>query len=118
MPFIALRRVMAAAFVLATVAIDAPAPVLAAGDATEGRRIARQWCSSCHIVGTEVRGPDAGPPFVVLANDPTRTERYLKTWISHPHPPMPNFNLSRQAVDDLVAYIRTLRERPRSLPGR
>jgi mono/diheme cytochrome c family protein len=41
-------------------------------------------------------------------NNPAKTETYLKGWISNPHPPMPNFNLSRRTIDDLVSYIRSL----------
>lgn len=97
----ALMALVALASLLATQAS-------AAGDAEEGRRVARQWCSSCHIVGPGMRGGDAAPPFQALADDPTKTEHYLKTWISNPHPPMPNFNLTRRTVDDLTAYIRSL----------
>lgn len=94
--------------VLAAALTVAAAPALAQGDPREGRRIAERWCTSCHIIGVNTRGPDAAPPFVALASDPNKTEDYLKTWISNPHPPMPNFNLSRRDVDDLVAYIRSL----------
>jgi mono/diheme cytochrome c family protein len=80
----------------------------AAGDATEGRRIAQQWCTSCHVIGPGMRGSDMAPPFVALANNPAKTETYLKGWITNPHPPMPNFNLSRRTVEDLTAYIRSL----------
>ena len=45
-------------------------------------------------------------------------EGYLKGWISNPHPPMPNFNLTRQTVDDLVAYIRSLGEGSRAIQKR
>lgn len=97
------------------------APAFAQGDAEEGRRIARQWCAACHIVGPDSRGGDAAPPFIALANDPRKTEAYLKNWIRNPHPPMPNFNLSRRDIDDLVAYIGALRgsgEQERPMRGR
>lgn len=80
----------------------------AAGDPVEGRRIAEQWCTSCHVIGPKSRGGDAAPPFIALANNPAKTETYLKGWISNPHPSMPNFNLSRRTIDDLVSYIRSL----------
>lgn len=97
------------------------APAFAQGDAEEGHRIARQWCASCHVVGTDSRGGDGAPPFIALANDPRKTETYLRNWISNPHPPMPNFNLSRRDIDDLVAYIGGLRkdgEQDRPVRGR
>ncbi len=83
-------------------------PARAAGDSVEGGRIAQRWCSTCHLVAPNRRGGDAAPPFVALANNPAKTESYLKNWIANPHPPMPNFNLSRRDIDDLTAYIRSL----------
>lgn len=80
----------------------------AAGDPVEGRRIAEQWCASCHVIGPKSRGGDTAPPFIALANNPAKTETYPRGWISNPHPPMPNFNLSRRTIDDLVGYIRSL----------
>jgi mono/diheme cytochrome c family protein len=104
------RRLIATFVTLAVAALPGTS-VLAAGDAEEGARIARQWCASCHVIGPGQRGGDAAPPFVALANDPAKTETYLKNWIGNPHPPMPNFNLSRRDIDDLTAYIGTLTEK-------
>jgi mono/diheme cytochrome c family protein len=87
----------------------APAPsARAAGDVREGKRVAEQWCSGCHVTDRSGRQRDTAPAFAVLANDPAKSAQFLKTWISNPHPPMPNFNLTRRTVDDLVAYIRSL----------
>ena len=35
-------------------------------DANQGAALAKEWCSSCHVVGTEAggRGTDAAPSFV------------------------------------------------------
>lgn len=108
-----------AALVFITSLTASAAPVLAAGDSAEGRRIATQWCSSCHVVDGQGRGGDAAPPFIALASNPMKTEDYLKNWIRSPHPPMPNFNLSRRDVDDLAAYIRSLAVSPgRAVPRR
>jgi hypothetical protein len=30
-------------------------------------------------------------------------------WLANPHPPMPNFNLSRTEIDWIVAYLASLR---------
>jgi mono/diheme cytochrome c family protein len=95
-------------FLLLLLCLGAVRDARAAGDAREGQRLAEQWCTSCHVVGQKGRGGDAAPPFIALANNPAKTETYLKGWISNPHPPMPNFNLSRRAINDLVAYIRSL----------
>lgn len=97
-----------AAVLLAALTVVPTAETLAAGDAQEGFRIARRWCASCHVIGRNTPGGDAAPPFVALASDPDKTEAYLKNWISNPHPPMPNLNLSRSDIEDLTAYIRSL----------
>lgn len=93
-------------------------PALAAGDAAQGEKIAKQWCTSCHVVGRKPMASDKAPAFAALAADPSKTEGYLKGWISNPHPPMPNFNLTRQTVDDLVAYIRSLGEGSKAIQKR
>jgi mono/diheme cytochrome c family protein len=85
-------------------------PASAAGDAAEGEKIAQQWCASCHVIGRKPMASDKAPAFAALAADPAKSEAYLKAWITNPHPAMPNFNLSRQTTDDLVAYIRSLGE--------
>ena len=81
---------------------------LAAGDAAEGQRLAQRWCTSCHAVGAKGPAPDAAPTFASLAANPAKTESYLRGWIQAPHPPMPDFELSRQNAEDLTAYIRSL----------
>lgn len=85
-------------------------PASAAGDADQGERIAQRWCSSCHVIGRKAMASDKAPAFAALAADADKSEGYLRAWISNPHPPMPNFNLTRQTIDDLVAYIRSLSE--------
>ncbi len=101
----------AAAFIL----IASQTPARAAGDAMEGERVAKQWCASCHVVGKGGKGSDKAPAFAALAGNPAKSEAYLKTWISNPHPPMPNFNLTRRTIDDLVAYIRSLGENGKAI---
>jgi mono/diheme cytochrome c family protein len=80
------------------------------GDARQGAALARDWCSSCHVVGTEpgARGTDAVPSFVSVARDPAKGPDYVRRVLANPHPPMPQMPLSRRSVEDLVAYFRTL----------
>jgi len=104
----ATRTRLLAALFLATFIPTVPAS--AAGDAAEGEKIANRWCSSCHVVGKKPTASDKAPAFAALAADPAKSEAYLKGWISNPHPPMPNFNLTRQTIEDLAAYIRSLGE--------
>ncbi len=80
-----------------------------AADPAEGGRLARQWCSSCHIVAPGMGGSDAAPPFEAVANRPSFTEAGTRAWLTDPHPPMPNLNLSRAEIDAIVTYIESLR---------
>ena len=85
------------------------ATVTQAADPAAGYRLASQWCTSCHIVEPGAGGSDAARPFEAVANDPNFTEDGLRAWLADPHPPMPNFDLTRAEVDAIIAYIKSLR---------
>lgn len=82
-----------------------------AADAMGGKKIAGQWCASCHATATGRRANDTAPAFTELANDPARTPVRLRAWLTDPHPPMPNLGLSRIEIEDVIAYIGSLRAR-------
>ena len=88
----------------------APVQRAAAFDAETGERLANQWCSKCHLVGPSGVATDAAPAFEDIANDPARTDERLRTWLADPHPPMPNLSLSRDEIEAIIAYLRTLKE--------
>ncbi|PWC37834.1 c-type cytochrome [Azospirillum sp. TSO35-2] len=88
-----------------------PPTAAQAADAAEGRRIAEQWCASCHVVGGQGKGPggtDAAPALATIARDPNRGPDRLRGWLSNPHPPMPNPSLTRADIDNVVAYLNQL----------
>jgi len=78
----------------------------AAGEPIEGERLVSRWCTSCHAAGQV--GADAAPALESVARDPARTDDYLFLWLSDPHPPMPQLQLSRREIGDIIAYLRTL----------
>lgn len=95
--------------------VIAAAAALAAGgaaaqDAAAGRALAERWCAACHVV-VERQGAatDIAPAFSAIAADAGRTDAWLRGWISDPHPPMPDPGLSRAQIDDVVAYLSSLR---------
>ena len=91
--------------------VVAPLRVAAAtSDLEEGRALAKEWCSSCHMVapGVAATTTDAAPPFPKMAEDPDYTEERLRSWLWAPHPPMPDFDLSRFEIESLIAYIKSL----------
>ncbi len=78
-------------------------------EAKKGYSLAKQWCTSCHIVAPGQDGSDAAPPFETIANRAEMSSDGLRAWLANPHPPMPNFNLSRTEIDWIIAYLASLR---------
>jgi mono/diheme cytochrome c family protein len=84
-------------------------PALAA-DPDNGERLARRWCSPCHVVASDQRGPTGeAPPFATIAAKPDFDAARLAFFLLEPHPKMPNMQLSRTEAADLAAYIATLK---------
>jgi mono/diheme cytochrome c family protein len=78
-----------------------------AGDVEPGARLAQQWCTACHVIGSGTHGQDAAPPLPPPL-DRGQDQQWIRVWLANPHPPMPNLNLSRQEIDDIVAYLASL----------
>ena len=82
-----------------------------AEDVAAGRRLAESWCSSCHLVAS---GPDrcvssGAPTFVAFAQQKSTTILSLRVFLQTPHGQTPDLHLSRNEIDDLAAYILSLR---------
>ena len=81
-----------------------------AGDLISGQRIAERWCASCHLVLPQQSTASADvPSFQTIARTHNLDDRMLKTFLADPHPKMPDMQLSRSEIDDVVSYIRSLR---------
>ena len=74
-----------------------------------GKDLATQWCGSCHLVGDSGTAADSAPPFAALAKDPTVTPNRMSAFLTEPHGGMTGLSLSQQEIDDLVAYIESLK---------
>lgn len=82
-----------------------------AEDPKEGRRIAKLWCSDCHVVANErPEGRDA-PAFKDIAQQIPMSESYMDTWLKNPRRPMHRFRLTPKMVEDIVGYLKTLKEK-------
>lgn len=81
------------------------------GDPARGEALARRWCASCHLVEGQGKATDTAPPFYSVAHNPKKGPGYLRTFLSNPHKPMPPLTLSRQEIEDIVAYFDELRKR-------
>jgi mono/diheme cytochrome c family protein len=86
------------------------APVAAHADAAAGERLARQWCVNCHVIdgtGPATTLPQGPPSFRIIAGhlDPSQ----MRSFLTNPHGAMPDLALTRAEIDDLVAYIDSLK---------
>jgi len=100
----------AASAVVLLSGLSAAATPSSAADVELGGQLARQWCASCHVLPnnpgqTALQGP---PSFRAMARG-NQTADQLKVFLMKPHGAMPPLTLSRVEIDDLIAYIETLR---------
>lgn len=89
-------------------ALVAPWATASAADAQRGAALAQQWCVNCHVIGvnapaTTQQGPPPLPSVAAMPPD------QLRTFLVHPHGKMPDLSLSRSEIDDLIAYIGSLK---------
>ncbi len=95
------------AVVLAVALLAVPA---AAQDLPVGRSLATRWCMACHVVEPgQSKATDNAPSFRAIALRPDTTAASLDRYLSKGHTLMPDFLLSPQERDALVAYILSLR---------
>ncbi len=99
---------LAAFALIVTAALAAACGIADAADLQRGAALARQWCANCHVIGAEAPGAvQQGPPaFRTVAGTPPDQ---LRTFLTRPHGAMPDLSLSRAEIDDLVAYIGTVK---------
>jgi mono/diheme cytochrome c family protein len=91
-----------------------PRQARAYGDPSEGRQLATAWCSSCHQVDPQAQrlATDAVPSFQAIAAMPSTTSMSIRAFLSTTHDVMPNFRLTDPQIEDVGAYILSLRARP------
>lgn len=82
-----------------------------APDAGRGKALAERLCVNCHVVGADSQGavPEGVPSFRVIANKPGQTADHIRAILIKPHAPMPNIDLTRSEIDDLISYLDELR---------
>jgi mono/diheme cytochrome c family protein len=68
------------------------------------------WCSGCHPVALRVaRTGGIAPDFRTIAERPGTNAQTLKAYLESNHQLMPNFQLTREETDDVIAYILSLK---------
>jgi mono/diheme cytochrome c family protein len=89
-------------------------PAVDDGNAVLGRAYAEHTCAACHAVAPrDMRSPDPrARPFDAIANTPGMTHTALNAWLHSSHTNMPALIVEPESVDNLYAYLLTLRRRP------
>tara|TARA_R110000824_G_scaffold104214_6_gene247336 strand:+ start:5873 stop:6274 length:402 start_codon:yes stop_codon:yes gene_type:complete len=80
--------------------------------AVDGRAFAQARCAGCHSVtdGQVSPNPNA-PPFEAIANTRGLTDKTLQAWLrdSHNYPGQMDFEIDAKRIDELAAYMLTLK---------
>jgi len=93
-----------------------PAAPAHAGDAAHGGVIAKRWCASCHVVAQNQRSAVADAPSFANIAERRQDDHALADFLADPHPKMPDMQLTRSEISDIVAYIRSLGGKPKPKP--
>ncbi len=106
---VVLRAAASLPLVLATVG------PLAAADPNSVKGLVADNCSRCHFVPpynkSGLKSLNA-PPFKDMANKPdVYTEARLRTFLQKPHYPMEPIILSTRDIDNLIAFIQSMRDK-------
>jgi len=96
-------------------AVLVAAPALAAGDPDKAKGLIAENCAQCHQVpGYDSKASAAmpeAPSLRAIAQDPaTYTPERLTEFLRRPHWPMQPLVLSRRDIENLLAFIATLRQ--------
>jgi mono/diheme cytochrome c family protein len=79
------------------------------GNATRGEVTAKRWCAACHLLSPQQTTANADvPSFAGIAQEKKLTAAELTTFLSSSHPRMPDMELTRDEIADIVTYIRSL----------
>lgn len=80
------------------------------GDKEKGHEYARKFCAECHGVEKEefLLLGDV-PTFYDVANSEGMSARALAVWLRTSHPNMPDFIIPADDIDNVIAYIMSLR---------
>jgi mono/diheme cytochrome c family protein len=82
------------------------------GNADAGRRLAENWCGKCHVVAPRtIRSGDTASSFQAIADLESTTALSLRVFLRTSHQEMPNFQLTPEETNDIIAYVLSLKKR-------
>jgi mono/diheme cytochrome c family protein len=100
-------------FIVAVWATAESALAQQVGSAEQGLRLARAVCAECHLVD-KVAGRSANsdaPTFATIADTQGMTAAALTAILQTPHRTMPNVIIKGGDMNDIVAYILSLKDK-------
>ena len=105
-------RLLGAIFVFtALTGLSLSAGAQHAGDPGAGAAYAKQYCTKCHAIdGTETSPEPKAPSFRNVANTKGMTATALTVWLTTSHPTMPNIVIEPNDMDNVVAFILSLKD--------
>ena len=82
--------------------------------AEKGRELAIRLCRSCHLIeNASAQAVPAGTlTFRGMATKPGQTVEQITAVLIQPHAPMPDIQLTRAEIDNIIAYLDALPARP------
>jgi mono/diheme cytochrome c family protein len=73
-----------------------------------GADIASRWCADCHVVSLSGAGNERAPSFPALSS--SRTSEQISDALKIHKQPVRGFTLSSREIQDVSAYISSLKE--------
>lgn len=81
--------------------------------AVRGRQLAVRLCATCHLVdGSGKSAPEGVGTFRGIANRPGQSADRISNTLILPHIPTPGTQITREEIQDILAYLETLRTNP------
>lgn len=107
-----MKWLMLLSFIAGTFGALAPASAQESSDLHRGRDFAIRVCAECHAVLPEekISPNDKALSFRTIANTPGMSRTAIIVWFQSPHPTMPHLVLADDDLDDVIAYIQSLKD--------
>ena len=103
--------IAALGFISDHVLATGPAHAADAEQVKRGAALAKTWCAACHVTGAQSQrsAADIAPPLAEIANNKKVSDARIHGILNRPHGKMPTDALTARQIENVVAYILSLR---------
>jgi len=102
-----IKRLFLASAILVAASAGLAAEQPGTGDPQAGFAYAKEVCANCHAISDYASPVPAATPFDKIAI--SKSAEALFAWMHSTHPTMPNIALTQQDLNDVIAYILSLK---------